>query len=124
MNEKNSRERRKYQRRNLNYYIPVIESATRHPIGCMADISLKGFKLDSQYEIPVEKDFNLGLNTTAEIADIDFIEFVARSKWCRADTIEPCQYYIGFDIVDIVPHAAEIVECIVDKYGAKEVPVI
>ncbi len=119
----NPQERRKFKRRNLIYYIPVIESDTQHPIGRMADISSKGFKLDSDYQIPIEKDFQLGLNTTPDIADIAFIGFVARSKWCRADTIEPCQYYIGFDIIDIAPHAAEIVQCIVDKYGVRDNPV-
>jgi hypothetical protein len=117
----NPQDRRKYRRRNLLYYIPVIESDTQHPIGRMADVSPKGFKLDSEYEIPVGKEFTLGLNTTPDIADIAFIGFVARSKWCQADKIEPCQYYIGFDIVDISPHGAEIVQCIVDKYGVQDI---
>jgi hypothetical protein len=119
----NFQDRRRYKRRNLIYYIPVIESDTQHPIGRMADVSAKGFKLDSETEIPTGKDFQLGLNTTPDIADISFIGFVARSKWCQADTIEPCQYYVGFDIVDIEPHAARIVQCMVDKYGASDTPI-
>ncbi|MGA2503672.1 MAG: PilZ domain-containing protein [Anaerolineales bacterium] len=119
----NFQDRRRYKRRNLIYYIPVIESDTQHPIGRMADVSAKGFKLDSETEIPPGKDFQLGLNTTPDIADISFIGFVARSKWCQADTIEPCQYYVGFDIVDIEPHAARIVQCMVDKYGASDTPI-
>lgn len=117
-------ERRKYKRRNLIYYIPVIESDSHRPIGRMADISTKGFKLDCDNQIQLGKDFHLGLNTTPDIADISFIGFVARSKWCEADKIEPCQYYVGFDIVDIEPHAAEIVQCIVDKYGANGSPIL
>ena len=124
MSNSSQHERRKFARRNLIYYIPVIDSDNQHPIGRMADISLKGFKLDSQYEIPLGKDFHLGVNTTPEVADTDFIGFVARSKWCQADAIEPCQYYIGFDIIDIEPHAAEIVECIVDRYGIQNIPVL
>ena len=124
MNASFSRERRKFKRRNLIYYIPVLDGDKHHPIGRMADISLKGFKLDSEYEVPLEKDFELGLNTTPDIADTDFIGFVARSKWCQPDSIEPCQYYIGFDIIDIDPHAAEIVQCIVDKYGVQDIPVL
>jgi hypothetical protein len=119
----NSQDRRKFKRRNLIYYIPVIESDARHPIGRMADISQMGFMLDSDTEVPLGKDFQLGINTTPDVADIAFIGFVARSKWCRADNIEPCQYYVGFDIVDIEPHVAEIVQCIVDKYGAVDAPI-
>jgi hypothetical protein len=116
-------DRRRYKRRNLIYYVPVIESDTHHPIGRMADVSTRGFKLDSDTEIPLGKDFKLGLNTTPDIADNPFIGFVARSRWCEADKIEPCQYYIGFDIVDIDPNAAKVVQCIVDKYGANDTPI-
>ena len=124
MMDTNSQERRKYKRRNLIFYIPVIETNGQKTIGRIADISPKGFRLDSQYPIPLGKDYQLGINTTPDIADIGFIGFVARSKWCQADKIEPCQYYIGFDIVDIAPQAAEIVQCIVEKYGEQEVPVL
>lgn len=123
MVEFNPQDRRKCKRRNLIYYIPVIESDTQHAIGRMADISPNGFKLDSDYQIPLDKDFHLGLNTTPDITDIAFIGFVARSKWCVADTIQPCQYYIGFDIIDIAPRAAKIVQSIVDKYGVRDLPV-
>jgi hypothetical protein len=116
-------DRRRYKRRNLIYYMPVIESDTQHTIGRMADISSRGFKLDSETEIPLGKDFQLGLNTTPDIADDPFIAFVARSRWCEADKIEPCQYYVGFDIVDIDPQAAKVVQCIVDKYGASDTPI-
>jgi hypothetical protein len=120
MDESNVQDRRKHKRQNLLFYLPVIETETQHTLGRMADISPKGFKLDSQYKIPLGKDYHLGLNTTPDIADIGFIGFVARSKWCQPDSLEPRQYYIGFDIVDIAPQAAEIVECIVDKYGERE----
>lgn len=119
-----SQERRKYKRRNLIFYIPVIESSKQQTIGRLADISLKGLRLDSPNPIPLEKDYHLGLNTTPDVADIGFIGFVARSKWCQADKIEPCQYYVGFDIIDIAPHASEIVQCILDKYGEQEIPVL
>ncbi len=116
------KERRKYKRRNLIFYIPVIETGARRTLGRISDISPRGFKLDSEYQLHLEKDFHLGLNTTPNVVDIDFIGFVARSKWCKPDAVEPCQYYIGFDIIDISPHAAEIVQCIVDKYGAQDLP--
>jgi hypothetical protein len=124
MNGPNSQERRKYKRRSLIFYIPVIETSTQQIIGTMVDIAPKGFKLDSQYQIPLGKDYHLGLNTTPDIADIDFIGFVARSKWRQPEKPDQCQYYIGFEIIDIASHDAEIVQCIVDKYGARDLSVI
>jgi hypothetical protein len=122
MIEPNSQERRKYKRQNLIFYIPLVETSTQQTIGHMTDISPRGFKLTSQYQIPLGKDFHLGLITTPDIADIEFVGFVARSKWCQANTQDQgqSQYYAGFDIINIAPHDAKIVECIVEKYGARD----
>jgi hypothetical protein len=122
MTEPNQQERRKYKRQNLIFFIPVVETSSQETIGHMADISSGGFKLTSQYKIPLEKDYHLGLITTPDIAGTEFVGFVARSKWCQ--TNEPdsdhYQYYVGFDIINIDPHDAVIYECILDKYGARD----
>ena len=124
MNEPNSQEQRKYKRRNLIFYLPVIETDSQQTIGHMVDISPKGFKLDSQYQIPLENDYHLGLNTTPNIADKDFIGFVARSKWRQPKKPDQCHYYIGFDIINIAPQDAEIVQYILDKYGTRDLSVM
>jgi hypothetical protein len=89
-------------------------------IGHLADISLQGLKMDSQKPIPVRKEYRLRINTTEDVADKDSIEFVASTRWCELDPLQTTLYEIGFEIVKIGPHDAEIVERIMDKYSARE----
>jgi len=122
MIESNAQERRKYKRQNLIFTIPVVETRTQQTIGHIVDISPRGFKLTSQYQIPLGKDFHLGLITTPDIADIEFVGFVARSIWCQTHKhdYDQSQYYVGFEIINIAPQDAKIVECIMEKYGARD----
>ncbi len=75
--------------------------------------------MDSQKPLPVEKEYRLRLYTTSDVADKDFIEFAARTRWCQLDPIEPTFYDVGFEIVKINPHDAKIVQRIMDKYSAR-----
>jgi c-di-GMP-binding flagellar brake protein YcgR len=92
----------------------------------MVDISPGGFKLTSQYQIPLGKDFHLGLITTPDIADIEFVGFVARSIWCQTNIhdINQSQYYAGFEFINIAPHDAKIIERIMEKYGARDLSIM
>ncbi len=112
-------ERRKLKRRNLSYYMPVIDPITDEIIGHLVDISPKGLMMDTQKVLPSEKDFKLRLNVTADVADKEYIEFIARSKWCQPDSIEPYLYDIGFEIVRISSQDAQVIERIVEKYGSQ-----
>jgi hypothetical protein len=89
-------------------------------IGHLADITLQGLKMDSQKTIPVRKEYRLRINTTADVADKDSIEFMASTRWCELDPLQTGLYEIGFEILKIAPHDAEIVQRIMDKYKARE----
>ena len=111
------RERRKLERRSISYYMRIIDASENQLIGHLADISQQGLKMDSQKPIPVEKEFRLRINTSEDIADKDCIEFSACTRWCRVDPLEPGLYDVGFEILDIDPHDAEIIQRIMEKYG-------
>ena len=114
------RERRKLKRRSMSYYMPVIDPKTEQIIGHLVDITMQGLMMDSQLLIPIDKDWELRLNVTADVADKNYIEFLGRCKWCQPDALEPYLNDIGFEIISISPHDAEIIQRIVDKYGARE----
>ena len=82
-------EKRKINRRDFTYYMQVMDDSTKQIIGYLSDISTGGFKLDCQKEVPIEQDFRLSIQLTADIASKTSIEFIARSKWCRHDYIDP-----------------------------------
>ena len=120
MKQPSTQDRRMLKRRSLSYYMLVMDAATQATIGHLVDITPKGFLMDCPKPLPLEKDFRLRLETMPDVADKSYITFTARSKWCLPDVIEPYLYDIGFSIVDIALHDAEIVQRISDKYAAQD----
>lgn len=114
------RERRKFERRSISYYMRIIDAGTNQLIGHLADITLQGLKMDSQKPLPVEKEYKLRINTSEDVADKDYIEFMASTRWCMVDPLEPGLYNVGFEIIKIDPYEAGIVQRIMDKYGAQK----
>ena len=113
-------ERRKTKRRSISYYMRIVDTSANQIIGHLSDITRQGLNMDSQKPIPLQREYRLRIYTTADVSDKDYIEFVASSRWCQVDPLEPGLYDIGFEIIKIEPHDAEIVQRIVDKYSARE----
>lgn len=105
------------ERKDFFYYKPVIDQQTKQVAGHLSDISLSGFKLDSQKPIPVNMDFHFLVNLTKEISDKPSMVFVARSKWCKVDPIDPYVYNVGFQILLIAPEDLEIFHLMMERYG-------
>jgi hypothetical protein len=117
MKEPSTQDRRRLKRRSISYYMLVIEADTQKMIGHLVDITPKGLMLDTQYPIPLGKEYRLRIETTPDVADKGFIEFKARSVWRTPDPVEAYLNDVGFEITDIRPHDAEIIQHIVDRYG-------
>ena len=105
------------ERREFFYYTQLIDNDTLETVGHLADISTGGFKLDSQNPIPVNKDFRFLMNLTSAVAYKSFMKFVARSRWCKVDPLDPCTYNVGFQLIHISPEDLEIFIRIMEKYG-------
>lgn len=113
-------ERRKLKRRSLSYYLLVMDANTREMVGHLVDITPLGLMMDSQKSLPLENDFRLLLDTMPDVADKNYIKFTARTKWCLPDAVEPYLFDIGFSIIDIAPHDAEIIRQISEKYASRD----
>jgi hypothetical protein len=113
----NAQERRRLDRRNLSYYLPVQDKDTQKIIGHLVDISPVGFLMSAKIPIQTDRNYNLRLDFMEEIAGKASLEFIARSKWCRSDSIQPFIYNAGFEITAIAPDGIEIIKRIVEKYG-------
>jgi hypothetical protein len=114
----NSKERRRLKRRQISYYLPVLDNSTRKIIGHLIDISPIGLLMDSKTAIPANQAFTLRLDFMEEIAGKAFVEFNAQSKWCRPDSIQPYMYNVGFEIKDLASDGLEVIRRIAEKYGA------
>jgi hypothetical protein len=113
-------ERRKTERRSISYYMRIIDSGANEMIGHLADITVEGLKMDSQKPLPANKEYRLRINTTADVADKDSIEFTASTRWCRPDPLQTGLYEVGFEILKISALDSTIVQRIVDKYSTRE----
>ena len=87
-------------------------------MGHLVDISPVGLMMDSKVPIPTNLNYNLRLDLMENIAGKASVEFNARSKWCRPDSIQPYLYNAGFEFINIAPDDAEIVKHIAEKYGS------
>jgi hypothetical protein len=112
-------ERRKMNRRQISYYLPVMDSVTKQVIGHLMNLSPIGLMMDSQVSIPSKMKFSLHMDLMEEIAGQASLEFVATSIWCLPDSIQPFLYNAGFSITDISPADLEVVKQIAEKYGER-----
>jgi hypothetical protein len=114
-----TQERRKSERRNVAYYLPVINNDTQQVIGHLVDMSTTGLMIDAKNPIPSGVDYNMRLDLTEDIWHKPIVRFVARSKWSRPDSIQPYLHNAGFEIIKISPADAEAIKLIAEKYGEK-----
>ena len=111
-------DKRKIGRRDFTYYVQVTDDATKQLVGYLSDISTGGFRLDCPKEIPPGQDFRLHIELTSDIADKNFMVFIARSKWCDHDHVDPNTYNVGFEIINIAPSDMAIFQRMFEKYGS------
>jgi len=97
----------------------LVDSDTQELVGHLMDLSSGGFKLDSQKPIPPNKDFRLRMDLTSEVANKPSMVFVARSKWCQTDPLDPFVYNVGFQLINISPSDFNIINRMIEKYGKK-----
>ena len=113
-------DKRKIDRRDFTYYMQVTDDFSKQLIGYLTDISTGGFRLDSQKQIPAGQDFRMHIQLTSDIADKNSMSFVARSKWCHTDHVDPNTYNVGFEIIKMDPGDMVIFQRMFDKYGAEK----
>jgi hypothetical protein len=119
MNKLNMAERRRFQRKNVSYYLPVMDNNTAKVIGHLVDISQVGLMMDSKIPIQTNLTFDLRLDFMEDIAGKACLEFKARCKWCRPDKIQPYMYNVGFEIVNISSRDMAVIQAISDRYGER-----
>ncbi len=111
-------ERRRRERRTFSHYMRLMHENTGELVGHLVNISPEGFRLESLRAIPVNKDFPLRIELPRDVTDKPYMVFVARSKWCRPDKIDPTLFDAGFEIVEMMPGDADIFRLIFERYGS------
>jgi hypothetical protein len=113
-------DKRKIARRDFTYYMQVTDDLNKQLIGYLTDISTGGFRLDCQRQIPSGQDFRMQIQLTTDVAEKNSMSFIARSKWCHTDHVDPNTYNVGFEIIHMSPGDLVIFQRMFDKYGAEK----
>lgn len=113
-------DKRKITRRDFTYYMQVTDELSKQLIGYLTDISTGGFRLDCAKQIAPGQDFRMQIQLTADIADKTSMTFIARSKWCHPDHVDPNTYNVGFEIVQMTSSDMAIFQRMFDKYGSEK----
>ena len=112
-------DKRKIKRRDFTYYMQVKDDLSKQLIGYISDISTGGFKLDSPKKIPPGQDFRMQITLSHDIADKNSMVFIARSRWCHPDHVDPNTYNVGFEIINMAPSDVAIFQRMFDQYGSQ-----
>ena len=112
-------DKRKIARRDFTYYMQVTDDVSKQLIGYLTDISTGGFRLDCPKQIPAGHDFRMQIQLTPEIADKTSMVFIARSRWCHTDHVDPNTYNVGFEIIEMAASDRVIFQRMFDKYGSQ-----
>ena len=113
-------ERRTTKRRLCWHYLGVTDNDTHELLGYLSDISLGGFRIESQKALTINKTFYLRLDSIPEISNAGYISVFAKSVWGQPDPFSPNEYSEGFQIVNILPNEQKIYQRIVEEYTMPE----
>lgn len=111
-------EKRTVPRKKFEYYMRVDDDDSQKILGHMVQVSASGLQIETTAPLPLQRDYHLRLELTAELAPHPFIIFLARTKWCRTDDIHPNLYHVGFQIIEISEEDQGIILNIIKKYGS------
>ncbi len=115
---KNS-EKRRFDRKQLYYYLKVNHHETDALAGYLGDISMEGLMLFSKESIDLNKGFKLRINLNKEFGLEDNFVVDVKSLWCEKD-VNPEFFLIGFKYIKLEQPSADIVQYLIKKYGFTE----
>jgi hypothetical protein len=112
-------ERRKHTRPNLMYISRAFDRNTGRCVGYIMDLTPGGAMIISKAPIEPEYHFRLRMDLPQDIYEAPFIDFEARSVWCKKD-MDPDFWATGFQWTDIQPANVAVIERMVAEYSFRQ----
>lgn len=109
-------ERRTVPRRKVSFYFQILDPATEEVIGHLTDISVKGLMIDRQQPLLDGTVLQIRIETPPGQFDTKFIDFSARTVWCRPDSMVPNVFNIGMEITEITEINKQMLERLFETY--------
>ncbi len=109
-------EKRKFDRKQLLYYVKVNYHDSDDLAGYLADISAEGLMLFSKDAVEKDTLVHFQINLDEEFGMDEKLIFKARSAWCRPD-VNPDYFILGFEFVGLDREHIDTVKYLIQKYG-------
>lgn len=108
-------EKRKHSRANLIYFLKIYDLTTEQYIGHLADISLGGFKMISESEIPPGDDYHFQIYLPEGNRFKQSFTVKAKSCWSKKD-INPDYFASGFCFVGLSLESIKLIKMLLHQY--------
>lgn len=103
------------KRKNLPYYLRVIDTETNQPVGDASNITTEGMMVISDHPIETNAIFRLRMALPKEIQGNGYLEFYAQSKWWEKAFI-PDSYNVGFRLKNISKEVIRVIERLMENF--------
>jgi len=115
----NNFEKRRFDRKQLYFYLKVIHDSTGALAGHLGDISTEGIMLFSRESMAQKTVFRFRIKLNEEFGMEEDLVFDAESLWCEKDA-NPEFFIIGFRFMEMDQARTDIVTYLIKKYGSFE----
>ncbi len=109
-------EQRRFDRKQLFYYLKVYHQTTNELVGYLGDISTEGLMIFSKQTVSLNSDYKFTINLDEELEMNDKLIVEARSLWQEKDA-NPEYFIIGFKYIDMDQENLDLVKYLIKKYG-------
>ena len=113
-------ERRKFKRRYLMYYSRIFDKTKGSVLGYIVDLTPEGAMILSEQPVDVGQRFDFRMDLPEGIANKDFLDFQAESRWCSRD-IDPNFWDTGLYLFNITEEDRSIIDKMIQEYGFREI---
>lgn len=96
----------------------VVDRKSGQLLGNVADITNEGIMIISNQPIALDQDFELRLDLSKDIFEIDHLDLQGHSIWCNPD-IDPTLFNTGFKLQNVPKESSKIIEQIIEEYGIR-----
>lgn len=111
-------DKRRLTRRQLIYYLKVIDDNSGQLLGRLVDIHKEGLMIMSETPPPIVADYKLSIElpkALAEEANIPFMRVRAQFVWVRPG-LNPIFIEAGFKFLELSPANARLLEQLLEQF--------
>lgn len=112
-------DKRREKRRQLIYYLRVVDRNNNQLFGQLVDITTEGMKLVSENPVELDTLYELKMLLPEEIENKKEVSFDASCQWCKRD-VNPNFYSIGFEFDKITNHDINIIKNLIYDYSFRD----